>query len=35
MKVAIAQPTYLSWLGYFDLLDQVDQFVFLDKDVYL
>ena len=31
MKVAIAQPTYLSWLGYFDLLDQVDQFVFLDN----
>ena len=30
MKVAIAQPTYLPWLGYFDLLDQVDQFVVLD-----
>ncbi|MFZ1132843.1 MAG: WbqC family protein [Terriglobales bacterium] len=30
MKIAIAQPTYLPWLGYFDLLDQVDQFVLLD-----
>ncbi len=30
MKLAIAQPTYLPWLGYFDLLDQVDQFVLLD-----
>ena len=27
---AIMQPTYLPWLGYFDLLDQVDVFVFLD-----
>jgi hypothetical protein len=24
------QPTYLPWLGYFDLLDQVDKFVLLD-----
>lgn len=31
MKIAIAQPTYLPWLGYFDLLDQVDQFVLLDS----
>jgi len=30
MKVAISQPTYLPWLGYFDLIDQVDQFVLLD-----
>jgi WbqC-like protein family len=29
-EIAIAQPTYLPWLGYFDLLDQVDQFVLLD-----
>ena len=27
---AIMQPTYLPWLGYFDLIDQVDNFVFLD-----
>jgi hypothetical protein len=31
VKVAIVQPAYLPWLGYFDLLDQVDQFVFLDS----
>jgi len=31
MKIAIAQPTYLPWLGYFDLLDQSDQFVYLDS----
>lgn len=31
MKIAIAQPTYLPWLGYFDMLDQVDQFVLLDS----
>lgn len=31
MKVAIAQPTYLPWLGYFDLIDEVDGFVFLDS----
>jgi hypothetical protein len=31
MKIAISQPTYLPWLGYFDLIDQVDAFVFLDS----
>ncbi len=31
MRVAILQPAYLSWLGYFDLLDQVDHFVLLDS----
>jgi WbqC-like protein len=30
MKVAISQPTYLPWLGYFDLIDQVDCFILLD-----
>lgn len=30
MKLAICQPTYLPWLGYFDLIDQVDTFVLLD-----
>lgn len=30
MRVAICQPTYLPWLGYFDLMDQVDTFVLLD-----
>jgi hypothetical protein len=28
--IAIMQPTYLPWMGYFDLMDQVDMFVFLD-----
>lgn len=27
---AIMQPTYLPWIGYFDLIDRVDSFVFLD-----
>lgn len=30
MKVVIMQPTYLPWMGYFDLVDQSDIFVFLD-----
>ncbi len=29
--VAIMQPTYLPWLGYFDLIDSVDVFVILDN----
>ena len=29
--VAIMQPTYLPWLGYFDLIDSVDIFVILDN----
>ena len=28
--VAIMQPTFLPWLGYFDLIDRVDAFVVLD-----
>jgi hypothetical protein len=31
LKIAICQPTYLPWLGYFDLMDQVDGFVLLDS----
>ena len=31
LRISIAQPTYLPWLGYFDLLDQVDHFVLLDS----
>lgn len=32
MKTAvIMQPTFLPWLGYFDLMDQTDVFVFLDS----
>jgi hypothetical protein len=30
MKIAICQPTYLPWIGYFDLIDQVEAFVVLD-----
>ncbi len=30
MNAVITQPTYLPWLGYFDLIDQADIFVFLD-----
>lgn len=30
MICAIMQPTYLPWIGYFDLIDTVDRFVFLD-----
>tara|TARA_B100000965_G_C19600686_1_gene762459 strand:- start:2677 stop:3405 length:729 start_codon:yes stop_codon:yes gene_type:complete len=29
-KVAIMQPTFLPWLGYFALMENVDYFVFLD-----
>jgi len=31
VRIAIAQPTYLPWLGYFDLIDQVERFVVLDS----
>lgn len=34
MKIAIHQPNYLPWIGYFDKLDQVDQFVLLDTAVH-
>ncbi|MBP2645914.1 MAG: hypothetical protein H6Q75_1354 [Firmicutes bacterium] len=30
MRCAIMQPTYLPWAGYFNLISQVDCFVFLD-----
>jgi hypothetical protein len=31
MKIAICQPAYLPWLGYFELLDRVDTFILLDS----
>ena len=31
MNIAISQPTYLPWVGYLDLMDQVDLFVILDN----
>lgn len=30
MILAINQPTYFSWIGQFDLIDQVDKYVFYD-----
>jgi len=30
MKIAIMQPAYIPWIGYFDLIQRVDTFVFLD-----
>ncbi|WP_044410334.1 WbqC family protein [Thiomicrospira microaerophila] len=30
-KVAISQPTYLPWLGYFEQISRADYFVFLDS----
>lgn len=34
MRVAIHQPNYLPWIGFFDKLDQVDIFVLLDTANY-
>lgn len=34
MKIAIHQPNYLPWIGFFDKLDQVDIFVLLDTALY-
>ncbi len=34
MKVAIHQPQYLPWLGYFDKMDRADVFVLLDDVQY-
>ncbi len=31
MIAAIMQPTYLPWIGYFDLIDQADVFILLDN----
>ncbi len=31
MICAIMQPTYIPWMGYFDLIDKVDKFVFYDN----
>ena len=30
-KLAIMQPTYLPWIGYFNLIHKSDIFVFLDS----
>jgi hypothetical protein len=31
MQIVIMQPTYLPWIGYLDLIDQAEVFVFLDS----
>jgi len=31
MRIAIMQPTYLPWCGYFGLMHSVDLFIFLDS----
>lgn len=30
-SIAIMQPTFLPWIGYFAMIDRVDKFVFLDN----
>ena len=32
--VAIMQPSYMPWIGYLDLIDRADAFVFLDDIIY-
>ena len=34
MRIAILQPNYIPWKGYFDLIDSVDCFVLLDTVQY-
>ena len=34
MKIAVNQPNYIPWLGYFDLIDTVEKFIFLDDVEY-
>ena len=31
MKISISQPTFLPYEGYFELINYVDKFVFLDS----
>ena len=31
MRIAIMQPTYLPWMGYFAMIDQVDIFIIFDS----
>ena len=30
MRISLMQPTYLPWLGYFELMDNCDVFVVFD-----
>ena len=31
MRIAIMQPTYLPWVGYFGMIEQVDSFIIFDS----
>ena len=31
MRLAISQPTFLPWAGYFSLIDYVDEFIYFDN----
>ena len=31
MRLAITQPTFMPWCGYFSLMNNVDEIVFLDN----
>ena len=31
MRLAVTQPNFFPWLGYFDLLDSIDKIIFLDN----
>jgi hypothetical protein len=33
-KIAILQPNYIPWKGYFDMINMVDEFIILDKVQY-
>jgi hypothetical protein len=32
--IAVLQPNYIPWKGYFDIIEYVDEFVFLDDVQY-
>lgn len=34
MKVAIHQPNYIPWIGFFDKMDKVDKFILLDTAIH-
>lgn len=34
MKIAIHQPNYLPWIGFFDKMDKVEKFVLLDTAIH-
>lgn len=33
-RIAILQPSYIPWLGYFDQINRVDTFIFYDDVLY-